>query len=245
MSDDDYFDRVADRIDPVLEEKIENIQNVAQRDGLKEDLATDSVYSHFGLDRQGYVTAIVGNSLITSVTRNLGTIYEKSFRFAISERYEVDSDTLDFSVEVEIQGEQEEKEMDAKLLLEDVPAGEERESVRELVRTYASRGGFDPDAGWEGFGVEVRQCYRTNDDERLKKNTRSGAEIEERNLLPMMVIFCDMANQNAIQTWDENWVILEGQESYDFTEELTGFDLHQYFDSRSELINDMMEPAFG
>lgn len=245
MSDDDYFDRVADRIDPVLEDKLENIQNVAQSDSLSDDLATDPVYSHFALDRQGYITAITGNSLITSVTRNLGTIYEKSFRFAIGERYGINSDSVDFSVTVEIQGEQEEKEMDAKLLLEDVPAGEDREAVRELMRKYASQGGYDPDAGWEGFGVEVRQCYRTNDAERLQKNKRSGKEVEERNLLPMMVIFCDLANQNAVQAWDENWVILEGQESYDFTEELTGFDLHHYLESRSEQIDDMMEAAFG
>lgn len=227
-------------------EKLEDHEIQDRIDVRKED----PVYSVFGLGSRGYEIAIAGNSVITSVHRQIGKAFEEITRGLIAKRLGYDDhDTFVQKRQGQALGMPVTREYDCVLdpttLPDPLPPGFQRDldEVLEEVRLTALetvterveagkdmeflqpvRDAISQRGSLDGIGMEIRHCYKSADSKRKQGDLQAVTAFAEQGVMPVMMVFCQEATQMDAYR-NKGWGVLEASKAFEALEKLSGFAL--------------------
>ena len=188
---------------------------------------TDPVFSVFQMDTKEIVTSRTSNGQIMSITRCLGTAYEKMAQETIMSGLGLTLEQIEYSAT--IQGE--ERVLECRILFSDISNNLIRSKVEKLASNYAKDKKFKGNKGkFIGLAFEMRYCYQIGDSKRIQADDHMAQHLFSENILPIMLVFCSTALQTPIIHFrnKSKWIVLEGHNSYKFLKSLTEFDLHTF-----------------
>lgn len=202
-------------------------------DDFKGMMVNDPAFQPFYLNRDKYVTARIGGNLITSIHRKLGDLYEEILLELLHHKYGFSKNYLKFSLKLVIDGKEQERTTDGRLMLEDLKDESHKAKVKSLlVGDYA------------GLAMEVRSCYQIGDSKRIQADDHMATALKALNIEPKLVIMCNTSLTSPLKRLSKNWTLYEGRESFDYIRELTDFDLYQFLLDNEKLIKPLMDDIF-
>jgi|GEM_PF-1784467 len=236
---------------PTLEDKIKKIihdslSKISEFDGFKkyEDVTNseqfrklikqDPAFAPFCLDREKYVIARIGGNLVTSIHRKLGDLYEEILLELLHHKYHFDKSYLKFALNITIDGVEQQRTTDGRLLLADIKDETLKNQVGSLL--------IDP--GYSGLAMEIRSCYQIGDSKRIQADDHMATALKSLNLEPKLVIMCNTSLVSPVKRLSNNWTVYQGEESFRFINELTDFDLFEFLMSNRSLIEPLMDDVF-
>jgi len=89
-----------------------------------------------------------------------------------------------------------------------------------------------------GIGFEIRSCYQIGDSKRIQADWDMAIALSEKNLIPVMLIFCNTSLRSPVTRLAQSWTLFEGEDTFQFIHELTGFDLYGFFRNHRKLFTD-------
>lgn len=210
----------------------------------------DPLFSRFNLDTKEFVLAKYGAGFNTSITRKLGDLIEENTRHIFSEKTGIDDITYD--AEIVVDGEKEIRELDALLLLDEVDDGDSTTRLQQVINEDGEGIGDNKSLSdftkespeWRGIGFEIRHCYQSADSKRVGADITMAKHLKSKNIMPVMLIFCNDSNQPVISRYRNHMFVYEGNDSFDLVERLTGFDYAEFLDDQEEFIDTKMDKVF-
>lgn len=167
----------------------------------------------------------MGGNLVTSLHRKLGDMYEAIFQYLLKERFCLTDDELRFSVDVKI-GERIQKRSTDGL----IPAKRYGNiTLPSSLKNWQSSA---------GIGFEVKSCYQIGDSKKIQADWDMALALSEKNLIPVMLIFCNTSLVSPVIRLAKSWNLFEGEDTFRFVHELTGFDLYGFFRNHRKVFTD-------
>lgn len=211
-----------------------------------EALREDPVFSYFipWSRISSYVKAKIGGAYIVSLDRKLGDIYEECVKEIVKTKLGLSDEDMQYSYVLKVGGRETERKLDCKILLEDIQDKEARDRVERVIQQEAQH--MLHPKQYRGIGLEIRFCYQIGDSKRIQADLDMAKSLESDNILPVMLIFCNISLQSPIKRFRERspWHVKEGLEAYKFLKKLTGFDLYNFLKSYRKVIMDKVEAIF-
>jgi len=200
---------------------------------LRQALASDPVYSIFGLDSPEYIAATLGGGTITNIHRKIGDAYEDCIRAIFSAQYRLTAEQIRYTAVIASGDRQSHRSLDVYLALD---------SISEAHRRSWSAYAYDrlrqispaPKVGITAMGFEVRHCYQSADSKRVQADEAMARHCIVSGILPLMLIFCTQSNRSVINRYRSLWIVTEGLESYELVKAQTGFDFHAFLLAHKE-----------
>jgi hypothetical protein len=208
-------------------------EGVTEPAHFKELMRNDPAFSPFCLDRDKYVTARIGGNLITSIHRKLGDLYEEIILELLHVKYGFSKDYLKYSLNIVIDGNQQERTTDGRLVLNDITNIELKAKVNKLIKN-----------GYEGLAMEVRSCYQIGDSKRIQADDHMATALKALNIEPKLIIMCNTSLASPVKRLAKNWTLYQGMESFGYIQELTDFDLYVFLMDNQPLIKPLMDNVF-
>lgn len=220
-------------------EKIREFDGFKKFDGVteashfKELMRQDPAFSPFCLDRDKYVVARIGGNLITSIHRKIGDLYEEIILELLQNKYGFARTYLKFSLNLVIDGKEQQRTTDGRLVLNDIQNLDLRQKVRNLT--------ID---GYDGLAMEVRSCYQIGDSKRIQADDHMATALKMMKIEPKLIIMCNTSLVSPVRRLANNWTVYQGNESFNFIHELTDFDLLTFLMDNQNLIKPIMDDVF-
>lgn len=200
---------------------------------LRQALASDPVYSIFGLDSPEYITATLAGGTITSIHRKIGDAYEDCVRAIFSTQYCLTVEQMQYTAVLASGDRKSRRSLDVYLALDDLPAAR-----RRIWGGYAhdrlKRISSTPKVAIEAIGFEVRHCYQSADSKRVQADEAMARYCIVSGILPVMLIFCAQSNRSVVKRYRSLWIVTEGIESYELLKAQTGFDFYAFLVAHKE-----------
>ena len=193
----------------------------------------DPAFSPFCLDRDKYVIARIGGNLITSIHRKLGDLYEEIILELLHNKYGFSKSYLKFSLNIVIDGKEQQRTTDGRLVLEDITNVDLKNKVRNLILD-----------GYDGLAMEVRSCYQIGDSKRIQADDHMATALKAINIEPKLVIMCNTSLVSPVKRLANNWTVYQGSDSFNYIHELTDFDLFEFLMDNQSLIKPIMDDVF-
>lgn len=206
---------------------------VNNSEDFKKLIQNDPAFSPFCLDREKYVVARIGGNLITSIHRKLGDLYEDILLELLHDKYGFSKEYLKFSLNIVIDGKEQERTTDGRLILSDIKNRELQTKVADLI--------ID---GYDGLAMEVRSCYQIGDSKRIQADDHMASALKAINVEPKLVIMCNTSLTSPVKRLSKNWTVYQGKESFDYIKNLTDFDLFSFLMDNKDLIEPLMDDVF-
>ncbi len=206
---------------------------VVNPEHFKEMMKKDPAFSPFSLDRDKYVIARIGGNLITSIHRKLGDLYEEIIIELLHEKYKFEKSYLKYSLDIVIDGKEQERTTDGRIILSDVQDIQSREKVEQLII-----------GDYEGLALEVRSCYQIGDSKRIQADEHMATALKQLNVEPKLVIMCNTSLVSPVKRLKKHWTVYQGKESFDFIHQLTDFNLYDFLMDNQNLIVPLMDDVF-
>lgn len=240
-------------LEQTIDESLETVLDYARRKNVDEERqkhAEDPLFSRFNFDTQEFVIAKAGNGLTTSIHRKLGDLIEEHIQTIFRQQLDIDGE-ITYDANIVVDGEEKTRELDAILWLDDL-SGDNYDRVNEVIQTDGQQTGTDHsldeytegDASWDAIGFEIRHCYQSADSKRAQADISMANHLRDNNIMPVMLILCDDANQDVISRYRNYMWVYEGEESFELVERLSGFDYAGFLDDREEFIDGKMDEIF-
>lgn len=183
----------------------------------------DFVLSMFGLTDDAFVKLRWRAGFANSCSTNLGRFFDKASKLLLSETFGIPLDTLQKKMNVGSSVEQ----ADAVVLVNEAVINKDRLlAVIQQINHNAV-----------GLGFEFRSRYGKNDDTLLQKDENVAEAMQKNGLVPVLAVFSTNNAAGAIRRLKRKWHSLQGEELLVFLHNLTGFDLKQYLQSRTDLLS--------
>jgi hypothetical protein len=200
---------------------------------LKQALASDPVYSIFGLDSPEYIAATLAGGTITSIHRKIGDAYEDCVRAIFLTQHHLTAEQVRYSAVIASGDKPSRRSLDVYLALDDIPAVRRRSWT---VYAYDRLKQISPAPKVEitAIGFEVRHCYQSADSKRAQADEAMARHCIVSGILPVMLIFCAQSNRSVINRYRSLWIVTEGLESYDLVKKQTGFDFYAFLLTHKE-----------
>lgn len=208
-------------------------EGVTESSHFKELMKQDPAFSPFCLDRDKYVIARIGGNLITSIHRKLGDLYEEIILELLHNKYGFSKSYLKFSLNIVIDGKEQQRTTDGRLVLEDITNVDLKNKVRNLILD-----------GYDGLAMEVRSCYQIGDSKRIQADDHMATALKAINIEPKLVIMCNTSLVSPVKRLANNWTVYQGSESFNYIHELTDFDLFEFLMDNQSLIKPIMDDVF-
>ncbi len=202
-------------------------------DDFKGMMVNDPAFQPFYLNRDKYVTARIGGNLITSIHRKLGDLYEDILIELLQHKYGFTKNYLKFYLNLVIDGKEQQRTTDGRLMLEDINDEDLRAKVKSLVI-----------GDYAGLAMEVRSCYQIGDSKRIQADDHMATALKALNIEPKLVIMCNTSLTSPVKRLSKNWTLYEGKDSFDYIKNLTDFDLYQFLLDNETLIRPLMDDIF-
>jgi hypothetical protein len=196
-------------------------------------MRNDPAFAPFCLDRDKYVLARIGGNLITSIHRKLGDIYEEILLELLQDKYGFSKDYLKFSLNIIIDGYEQERTTDGRLVLSDIENEDLKNKVLNLIT-----------GNYEGLAMEVRSCYQIGDSKRIQAYEHMAIHLKSINIEPKLVIMCNTSLVSPVKRLSKNWTVYEGKDSFDYIQNLTDCDLFSFLMDNKGLIEPLMDDVF-
>jgi hypothetical protein len=209
-----------------------NFKGIANSKQFCELLGEDPAFCHFGFNDERYVTARVGGNLVTSLHRKLGDMYEEIFKYLLKLKFALADADLNFAVDVPIGGRIQKRSTD----------GIVRTEFLEGIKLSGLR---DDVMGKKGLGFEVRSCYQIGDSKRIQADWDMALALEKQGFIPIMLIFCSTSLRSPCLRLSKSWNLFEGKATFEFIEELTGFDLYGFFAANHQVLSLTIDNIFA
>ena len=208
-------------------------EGVTEASHFKELMKKDPAFSPFCLDRDKYVIARIGGNLITSIHRKLGDLYEEIILELLHNKYGFSKSYLKFSLNIVIDGKEQERTTDGRLVLKDIKDENLKNKVSKLVLK-----------GYDGLAMEVRSCYQIGDSKRIQADVHMATALKAINIEPKLVIMCNTSLVSPVKRLANNWTVYQGMESFDYIHMLTDFNLFAFLMDNQSLIKPIMDDVF-
>jgi hypothetical protein len=194
---------------------------------LKQALASDPVYSIFGLDSPEYIAATLAGGTITSIHRKIGDAYEDCIRAIFSTQYHLAGEQIRYTAVIASGDRQSQRSLDVYLALDGIPAAR-RKRWTAYAHDCLKRFSPAPKVEITAIGFEVRHCYQSADAKRVQADEAMARHCIVSGILPVMLIFCAQSNRSVISRYRSLWSVAEGFESYELVKAQTGFDFYAF-----------------
>lgn len=184
-------------------------------------LASDEVYSKFGLASHGYVLIRLMGRMSISIGRRLGELYDNLPKFVAAARFGLQP--ADVSARI------------AGLNLDVcVPFRRLSASDKALaIETTNAALGSVATASNAGLGIEIRYNFNPNDSARLRKDVAMAEGLLAQGLVPIYLVYSGISPRaEAIARLRRaGWHFLIADEAAAFTRSLLGLDLSSLMQS--------------
>lgn len=212
-------------------DKFEAVTNAEE---FKNLIKKDPAFSPFCLHNDKYVIARIGGNLITSIHRKLGDLYEDIILELLTIKYGFSRDYLKFSLNIVIDGKEQERTTDGRLILADIKDKDLKGNVKNLmVGDYA------------GLAMEVRSCYQIGDSKRIQADEHMANALKAINIEPKLVIFCNTSLISPVKRLSHHWTLYQGEEAFNYIHNLTSFNLYKFLMDNQATIKPIMDKVFA
>lgn len=201
-----------------------NFSGVSNRKQFISVISNDPAFRHFGFADDKYVIARIGGNLITSLHRKLGDMYEDIFAYLLKQKFNISDRELAYSVDVLIGGRSQTRSTDGL-----IPKSK-FDSI-QLPRLAEDWKKFD------GIGFELRSCYQIGDSKRIQADYDMALALKDKNIVPVMLVFCKTSLKSPILRLRKSWNIFEGEEAFGFIKDLTDFDLLTFLKTHERALS--------
>lgn len=207
---------------------------------------SDPFYAWLGLDDPVVYSAHKAAGGITSVYRQLGLGSERLFRAIIGKKLHLTATQMAWGYEYS----KPDRTLgihtlDTRISLSDLSRSDAEifDHWLEGARRFLDSKGklISP---LTGAVFEVRQGYKSADSKRQNADLRFGMRAYQENLLPALAILSAQVSEPVIQRYrNDGMLVLTGtisldpnQSTYAFFKEIIGYDLSQFFQQNSDII---------
>jgi hypothetical protein len=194
---------------------------------LKHALASDPVYSIFGLDSPEYIAASLAGGTITSIHRKIGDAYEDCMRAIFATRYHLTTEQMRYTAVIASSDRQSRRSLDVYLPLDDISLARRR-GWTAYAHDRLKQISPAPKVEVTAIGFEVRHCYQSADSKRAQADEAMARHCIVSGILPVMLIFCSQSNRSVINRYRSLWIVTEGLKSYELVKAQTGFDFYAF-----------------
>lgn len=201
--------------------------SVSCRNTFKDMMARDPAFSALGLDDDRYVIARIGGNLVTSIHRKIGDMYEGIFAYLLKTKYGIPEHDLHYSVSVKIGGRTQQRSTDGLLKRENMPSN------------FPSN--------WlacDGVGFELRSCYQIGDSKRIQADYDMALALKEKNIQPVMLIFCNTSLKSPVARLSRTWELYEGHDSFEIVRKISDFDLYSFLQKNRKVFKKAIDNIF-
>lgn len=244
-------DELAADLEEAIDAELDVILDYARRKNVerqRKEYAADPLFHRFNLDSRKLVLAKVRAGLVTSIHRKVGDLIEKHVQQVFRERMGLEAVTYD--AEIVVDGESKTRELDARLLLDEVADGPPTERLQRVLDDVEFGENkrlsefTDDGVEWRGMGFEIRHCYQSADSKRSQADIAMAQHLKNEDVVPVMLIFCGDSNESVTTRYRNHMVVTEGEDSFELVEQLTGFDYAGFLDGREDVIDAKIGQAF-
>lgn len=208
-------------------------EGVSNSEDFKKLMQRDPAFAPFCLDREKYIIARIGGNLVTSIHRKLGDLYEDIILELLNYKYGFSKAYLKFFLNIVVDGLEQQRTTDGRLILSDIENEELKNKVAGLI--------ID---GYDGFAMEVRSCYQIGDSKRIQADDHMATALKVLNIEPKLIILCNTSLVSPVKRLSKNWTVYQGADSFEFIKDLTDFDLYQFLMDNKTLIEPLMDNVF-
>lgn len=243
------------KLHDTIDDELETVLDYARRKNVKEqrkEYAKDPLFSRFNLDTQEFVLAKSGGGLVTSIHRKVGDLVEKNVQTIFIHQLGIDGE-ITYDAPIVVDGDEKTRELDALLMVDELDDPDDRDRLQQVIdrdgqNTGSNRSldefGNDGDS-WDGIGFEIRHCYQSADSKRAQADIAMANHLRANDIMPVMLILCNDANQDIISRYRNYMFVYEGTDSFDLIERISGFDYAGFLDSREDFIDGKMDDVFA
>lgn len=203
-------------------------------------LADDPVWSIFGLEDESFVIDKVIGNYVTSVFRKFGDIYQHMVEAVLSSCLDIPLDKLSYKVNVIINDRPQSRSIDSIIDFKNVGNQQKRIKVqlagKELINKLPEPKPKSND--FASIGFEMRCCYQIGDSKRIQADETMGNALYGSGIMPVLMIFCNNSLPSPVSRLRKSWFVIEGEESYQFLLDLTGFDLYGFLKNNKQFLKE-------
>jgi len=210
----------------------QNFPGVSDRSQFSALISKDPAFADLGLADERYIVARVGGNLVTSLHRKIGDMYEGLFQALLLFRFGLTPEQTKYQAKVKIGNRVQLRSTDGMIPMD-------RLSTVELPRL---------DSRWKrskGLAFEVRSCYQIGDSKRIQADYDMALHLKAESLWPVMLVFCSTSLHSPIIRLSKSWALFQGEETFAFLRDLTGFDLARFMHGNSEILRSIIEQALS
>lgn len=241
--DEELQDKLLEHIDNRLESTLDTAQSKENIDieTLSDKLEDDPMMSAFNLDHPDIIFVKLASGATTSAHKIIGHLFEDWVEELIEYQFRLTGDDIDYSEVVE-NGNEAPRNPDPVVLF-DLIDDTESDRLLDLAQSHDSsmRSFRDDQSNWRGIGLELKNCLQSNDSTRKSGIKDTGDHLSDNNILPVMLVFCSSSNSDVINSYQDHWKVLEGEEAFEFLNEMTGHDLLWFIRNEQESIDEYMD----
>jgi hypothetical protein len=201
---------------------------VTNRQDFQQLIADDPAFGVLGLEDERYIIARVGGNLVTSLHRKIGDMYEALFGYLLKKSFGLREQDLHFSVQVQIGDRTQERSTDGLIRKDKF-----NQRIPENWLNY------------QGVGFEVRSCYQIGDSKRIQADYDMSLALRDKDILPVMLVFCSTSLRSPLGRLSRNWELYEGSFSFELIESITGFNLYNFLQKNSQVFKKEIDSIFS
>ncbi len=246
------FKPLVEKLDKIMEAKLsmiaESYAEVAPQK-IVDEICKDALYGLlFKNISVFYAQSVLGGRITTSLHRNFGDIIEVSVREIFKHAYSLDDGLARSSFSIQSIEKRSTRTTDVSIPFEALTNAQEKS-----LRAYHVKlcGKHTPallaqHGACRGLGYEVRQCYKSNDSKRRTADIDMSDLLFQNKIIPMMLIFCSSSSPSIIRDYRRlsKWMIVEGDDAFDYVREISGFDFRGYLDTKISQVSPRLVSLF-
>lgn len=165
--------------------------------------------------------------------RKLGDMYEEIFKTLLADKFQIPEEELSYSLMLNIDGKLQRRSTDGLIKYSSLSRKD-----KSRLRNFISEDS-------KGMGFEVRSCYQIGDSKRIQADRDMAVALKKEGIDPVMLIFCTSSLKSPVKRLRGFWTIFEGEKTFCFIRELTGFDLYSFLDGEREMIHNLVDKIFA
>jgi len=202
-------------------EKFREYKRINQVEHEVQKFKQDLVFSIFGLDDERFISARVAGGFVQSVTRRLGTLFEKYVKEIVKAQLNLSEEDIKYSAKIGHHI----RDLEIMISLNKLEPKDRARIQRIILKEAQST---LPTKRYIGVGLEVRYAYTIGDSKRIQADEDMAVHLKNNDILPIMLVFSTVNLSGPLAYLSRYWIIKIGDDAFDFLKQLTEFDLKEF-----------------
>ena len=220
----DYHENLADILYGITMntiKKFREYKRINQVDHEIQKFKQDLVFSIFGLDDERFISARVAGGFVQSVTRRLGTLFERYVKEIVKAQLNLSEEDIKYSARIGGHI----RDLEITIFLNKLEP-KDRARIERIILKEAQNA--LPTKRYIGLGFEVRYAYTIGDSKRIQADEDMAIHLKNNDILPIMLVFSTVNLASPLAHLSRYWIIKTGDETFNFLKQLTEFDLKEF-----------------